>query len=324
MPFAKFGRIFRKHMPYWVILSILLGLVFGYFLPHQAAPLKKAIIPLLFTMIYVMIIPTNMKQFHQVIRHPKNVILGIVFISVLAPLIAYPLVHSVCRGYPEVGVGLILAATVPPGGMIAAWTGLLEGDIPLAVTLQAITLVVGIVQIPYALRLLAATSASIPIGSMVQTLVIIVVLPLVTGFASRWGIIRRWGEKPLKSFSPNLAVISGLCALGVVFIGAALKTHTLVSHPRIIGIGLAGAVSYYLLTYFISTALCRLGRIKYAQSIPLVYGTGTKNLSIAIALALASFPNTNVVLEVIACSMVQMPMASVFYKLIPWMLQKQD
>jgi len=49
MPFAKFGRIFRKHMPYWVILSILLGLVFGYFLvklfkgrwiKHHKAPFK--------------------------------------------------------------------------------------------------------------------------------------------------------------------------------------------------------------------------------------------------------------------------------------------
>jgi len=56
MYFAAFGRIFRKYMPYWVILSILLGLVFGYFLPHKAAPLKKGVITLLFVMVYVMII----------------------------------------------------------------------------------------------------------------------------------------------------------------------------------------------------------------------------------------------------------------------------
>lgn len=322
MSFAGFGQIFRRYMPAWVILSIALGLAFGYFLPHQAIPLKEAVIPLLFIMIYVMVIQTNVKQFYQRIRHPKNVILGIAFISILAPLIAYPLLHSVFRGYPEVGVGLILAATVPPGGMLAAWTGLLEGDIPLAITLEATTLVLGIVQIPSTVSLLAGTSVTVPIGSMAQELVIIVVLPLAIGFASRWGIIRRWGEKPLKSFSPNLAVISGLSALGVVFIGAALKTHALVSHPQIIGIGLAGAVSYYLLAYFITTVLCRLGRINYVQSIPLVYGTGTKNLSIAIALALASFPNTNVVLGVIACFMIQMPLASVFYKVVPKILGK--
>jgi len=319
---AAFGRIFRKYMPYWVILSILLGLVFGYFLPHQAARLKKGIIPLLFVMIYVMIIPTNLKQFYMVITSPRNVVLGVIFICIVAPLIAYPLHRSIFHGYPELGVGVILSAAVPPGGMIAAWTGLLEGDIPLAIVLQAITLVLGTVQIPYTVSVLAGTSVTVPIESMVRTLIIIVILPLVIGFASRWGILRWWNEKSLKEFSPNFAVISGLSALGVVFISAALKTHVLVKQPQLICVGLAGAVSYYLLAYFITTVLCRLGRIKYAQSIPLVYGTGSKNLSIAIALALASFPNTNVVLGVIACFMIQMPLASVFYKFIPRILKR--
>jgi ACR3 family arsenite efflux pump ArsB len=311
-------------MPIWVILSIVLGLVFGYFLPHQAVSLEKAVIPLLFIMIYVMVIPTGLKQFYQVIRFPKNVGLGIVFICILAPLIAYPLLHSIFRGYPEMGIGVLLAATVPPGGMIAAWTGLLEGDIPLAITLQAITLVLGTVQIPYTLSLLGSTVVAVPIGDMVQTLIIIVILPFVIGFASRWVILRRWDEKALRSFSPNFAIISGLAAIGAVFISAALKAHVLLKHPELIGIGLAGAVAYYLLAYFITTALCRLGRIKYAQSIPLVYGTGTKNLSIAIALSLANFPNTNVILGVIACFMIQMPLASIFYKVIPRILRKSE
>ena len=311
-------------MPIWVVLSIVLGLVFGYFLPRPAATLEIAVIPLLFIMIYVMVIPTSLKQFYQVIRFPKNVGLGIVFICILAPLIAYPIYRIIFHGYPEMGIGLILAATVPPGGMIAAWTGLLEGDIPLAVTLQAVTLVLGTVQIPYTVSLLAGTVVHIPIGSMVQTLIIIVILPFVIGFASRWVILRRWDEKALRSFSPNFAIISGLAAIGVVFISAALKTHVLLKHPELIGIGLAGAVAYYLLAYFITSVLCRLGRIKYAQSIPLVYGTGTKNLSIAIALSLATFPNTNVVLGVIACFMIQMPLASVFYKVIPRILRKSE
>jgi len=73
---AAFNRIFRQYMPVWVVLSIALGLVFGYFLPQPAAALKGAIIPLLFIMIYVMVIPTNPKQFYQVMKSPKYVGLG--------------------------------------------------------------------------------------------------------------------------------------------------------------------------------------------------------------------------------------------------------
>jgi len=323
MFFTTFGRIFKKYMPYWVILSILLGLIFGYFLPHQAAALRKGIIPLLFIMIFVMIIPTNLREFSKQITSPRNVVLGVIFICVVAPLIAYPLHLTVLRGHPDLGIGLILCATVPPGGMIAAWTGLLGGDIPLAIVLQAVTLVLGIVQIPYTLSLLAGTSVTVPIESMVRILLIIVILPLAVGLVTRWCLLRWWNEKSLKEFSPNFAVISGLCALGVVFVGAALKTHVMVEQPHLIVVALAGAAGYYLLTYFITAGLCRLTRIKYAQSIPLIYGAGTKNLSIAIALALASFSDTNVVLGVVACFMIQMPMASIFYKFIPRILQKQ-
>jgi len=243
---------------------------------------------------------------------------------VLAPLLGYGIYHGLFRGYPELGAGLILSTMVCPGGMNTAWTGLLEGDVPLAITLNATTLLISIVQIPYMFSLLAGSSVAVPVGSMVRTLVIIVVLPLAIGFASRWAILKRWDEKSLKSFSPNFAVISGLSAIGVVFISAALKTHALVKEPHLILVGLAGAVAYYLLAYFVSAILCRLGRIKYAQSIPLIYGTGTKNLSIAIALSLANFPNTNVVLGVIACFMIQMPLASVFYKVIPRILRKPE
>jgi len=91
----------------------------------------------------------------------------------------------------------------------------------------------------------------------------------------------------------------------------------------LIAVALAGAAVYYLLTYSITAGLCRLTRIKYAQSIHLIYGAGIKNLSIAIALALANFSETNVALGVVASFMIQMPMASVFYKFIPRILQKQ-
>jgi len=53
-----------------------------------------------------------------------------------------------------------------------------------------------------------------------------------------------------------------------------------------------------------------------------LFTSATKNLSIAIALAIAAFPHSSVVLAVIACFMVQMPMASVFFRVVPGILKK--
>jgi ACR3 family arsenite efflux pump ArsB len=148
MTFTVFENIFKKYMPYWVIISILLGLVFGYVLPHQADYLNKGIIPLLFFMIFIMIIPTNVKELYLEIKSPRNIFLGVIFICIVAPLIAYPLHRIILNGHPDLGIGLILCATVSPGGIIAAWTGLMVSDIPLVLVLPAITLILGTVQIP--------------------------------------------------------------------------------------------------------------------------------------------------------------------------------
>ncbi|OPY92816.1 MAG: hypothetical protein A4E73_00752 [Syntrophaceae bacterium PtaU1.Bin231] len=73
MSFAVFVWKFKTYMPYGVILSILSGLAFGYVLPVQAAQLAKGIIPLLSIMIYVMIIPTDLKEFVREITHAFRV-----------------------------------------------------------------------------------------------------------------------------------------------------------------------------------------------------------------------------------------------------------
>lgn len=81
------------------------------------------------------------------------------------------------------------------------------------------------------------------------------------------------------------------------------------------------AVIYYAVLFIAGTIISRFAGLNYVNSIPVIYGGATKNLSIAIALALSAFHNPCVVLSIIACFMVQMPMASVFFKIVPKILK---
>lgn len=79
--------------------------------------------------------------------------------------------------------------------------------------------------------------------------------------------------------------------------------------------GLLLAFIYYLLTFLITLFIAGLFTNSYNNQIPIVYGTASKNLSIAIALALSVFSG-QIVLGVIFCFIVQMPMMSLFYRFI--------
>ncbi len=148
---VRFNAFFRRFMTLWVFLSIFSGLAFGYAFPN--VNLSFLVLPLVFLMIYVMIIPTRFSLFVRVFRSPKEIVLGLVNILLVAPLIAFA-VSSLLLSDHNLVAGFTLAGAVPPGGMNAAWTGLLGGNVPLAIVLQALTLIISVVQVPYTVLVL--------------------------------------------------------------------------------------------------------------------------------------------------------------------------
>lgn len=313
---VRFNAFFRKYMTLWVFLSIFLGLTFGYIFPK--VNLSFLVLPLVFMMIYVMIVPTRFSLFVKVFKSPKEIVLGLANIIVIAPIIAFA-VSSILLADHNLIAGFTLAGAVPPGGMNAAWTGLLGGNVPLAIVLQALTLILSVVQVPYTLQLLVGAYVEIPVALLMRSLAVLVFLPLTAGFLTRQVIVRTAGEQKIDEVRPLFPVLSGISALAVVFIAASLQAGKIISNPSVISHAIIAAVIYYFLL-FVGTVISRLAKLNYENSIPVIYGGTTKNLSIAIALAISAFRSSSVVLAVIACFMVQMPMASVFFRVVPKLL----
>lgn len=135
----KFNKFFREKLFFLTIASIVLGFLLGWQIPQISPLLSKLIIPILFLMIFVMIVPMEFKEIINLRKYKKETLLGIVTILILAPLIAYLLGFALPEKYSFLGFGLIIAATMPPGGMIVSWTGLLDANIELAMILQTAT-----------------------------------------------------------------------------------------------------------------------------------------------------------------------------------------
>jgi len=291
------------------------GFLFGWQFQGFAPKLKALIVPLLFLMIYVMIVPMEFRESVDLRKYKKETLLGIFAILVLAPLIAYFVNFILPEKYDFLKAGLILAATMPPGGMIVSWTGLLDASVELAMILQTVTFVLAIVAIPLTLSLLLSKSIHFSKILLVENILLYIFVPLIVGFITQLILKKKYSKEKIKSWKPTLATISGLCALGVVFISVSLKTKAIITHPQVLLWGVLLAFIYYLITFLASLFTAGLFVDSYDNQMPIVYGTACKNLSIGIALALSVFKGP-VVLGVIFCFMIQMPMLSLFYKFI--------
>jgi ACR3 family arsenite efflux pump ArsB len=266
-------------------------------------------------MIFVMIIPIEFRELIAIRKYKKEIIWGMSAILILAPLVAYLVSFAFPEKYDFLKTGLILAATMPPGGMIVSWAGLLDANVELAMILQTGTFILALLTIPLTLSLLLSGSVHFSQSLLIQNIALYIFLPLIVGFIVQVLLKKKYSKEKIKSWKPTLATISSLCALLVVFISTSLKANVIISHPQMLLWGLLLAVVYYLIMFLVALFFSGLFISSYDNQMPIVYGTTSKNLSIGVALALSAFSGS-VVLGVVFCFMVQMPMLSLFYKFI--------
>jgi ACR3 family arsenite efflux pump ArsB len=78
---------------------------------------------------------------------------------------------------------------------------------------------------------------------------------------------------------------------------------------------IVGALTYYVVAYPLAYwILYKILRLPMFDAVPLIYGTATKNLSIAMGMAAAAF-GPMALLGVVTCLILQMPLASLWHKI---------
>ncbi len=311
---VKINNFVKKNMVWLVLVTVALGFFVGpYFGKAGLAGLKKFILPSAFIMLWASMITMKIEHFTKSFKQPKQLIIGNVMSLIIAPLLMFPLALIFAKE-PHIYAGLVLTGIAPPGGFVTYWSMLLDANMGLAVSLTLTTFIVSLVLIPWGMKWLVGSKVSVNVLSLFYKILILVVGPFILAMISRWLIVRKKGEKNMNKFKPWFSLISSLMALYLVFAGISVKAEFLTSHWQMVLMPIIGAFLYYLLAYPLSYwILHKLFKFTLFDSIPLVYGTATKNLSIAMGLAAAAFgPMT--LLGVVTCTIFQMPMASMWHK----------
>ena len=309
------NELIKKQMVWFVLASVLLGFILGpHFSKSVLAGLKGFILPSAFIMLWASMITMKVGNFTKSFAKPKKLIIGNIMSLIIAPLLMLPIALLFASGSPKIYAGLALAGIAPPGGFVTYWSMILEANMGLAVSLTITTFLVSLFLIPWGMKLLAGGKVNVNVMLLFKKILILVVGPFVLAMITRWLIIHKKGEKNMNKYKPYFSLISSLMALYLVFAGVSLKADFLAQNLHILILPLIGAFLYYLIAYPLSYwILHKLLKFSLFDSIPLIYGTSTKNLSIAMGLAAAAFgPLT--LLGVVLCMVFQMPMASIWHK----------
>jgi arsenite transporter len=299
--------VFERYLSVWVGLGILVGVGLGMVAPtlfEAIAGLEWAHVNLvvaifIWVMIYPMMIQIDLSAIKDVGRRPRGLVLTLVVNWLVKPFtmaaLAVLFFEHVFAPWVDPGsaseyiAGMILLGVAPCTAMVFVWSEMTKGDpnyTLVQVSLNDLVMVFAFA--PIAAFLLGVTNVTVPWETLLLSVVLYVVLPLLAGVATRHLWLRGGPERLARGVS-RLKPWSmiGLVATVVLLFG--FQAETLVSEPLVI---LMIAVPLIIQSYgifFVSAIGARWLKLPHSIAAPACM-IGTSNFfELAVAVAISLF-----------------------------------
>lgn len=179
--FYGHGKLKKFAYTIWIFAAVTVSMNYPQFFRQIGDfDLKKSIVPLLQIIMFGMGSQLSIKNFADVIRMPRGVIIGIVCQFTIMPIVGV----SVARAFgfpPEIAAGIILVGCSPSGLASNVMSFIARANLALAVTLTAVATMLAPLMTPLLMKLLAGQYVPIDFWSMMLSIVNIVILPIVAG-----------------------------------------------------------------------------------------------------------------------------------------------
>jgi ACR3 family arsenite efflux pump ArsB len=294
-------------IPFMIVLGLLTGATFN------VKPLKALVSPILFVMVFPMMLNVKFKDILEVLKSPRAVMLSVLINFTVAPMLAYGLGKLFLGHDPMLLLGMILIGLIPTSGMTASWTGLAGGKVQTALVMMTVNLLISMVAIPLYLNVFLSSSIAINTISIVVSLLKVVILPLIAASVTRNIIVSQKGAKFFKELKPLFGGVSALGVMAIVWLAIALKAKTILNQPMLALQVMVPLVIFYFVLILIGQAAGRFIEVD-GDKAPLVFGTALRNLTIALGMSMSVFGESLAVLLIAIAYVVQLPMAVVYMR----------
>ncbi len=303
----------KQNLIYVVVGSLLAGLAFGQIAASGVRNiLQTAILPVLFVMIYPMMINIDLREIVNVRKHATVVILTLILNFVAAPLVAIGLAEIFFAGSAAFAIGLYFIALIPTSGMTAAWTGLAGGDLESALVAMSVNLLAAIAILPLYLSVLVGSGVGFNPTALYRQLAVIVLIPMLAGVLTRTELLRRYSEPEFKRLKPLFGGVSSIGVMMIVFIAMSMRSRAILADPLASVSAIVPLIAFYVAILGLASGVGRVF-LDTERSVSLVYATSMRNLSIAIAIVAApGFPPTEAILPIALAYIIQPPLGAVY------------
>lgn len=270
-----------RYMGFIVLLVATLSMACPAPLSHIA---PVWINPLLGLVMFGMGLTLNPDDFRIVFSRPKDVLTGCLAQFTVMPLTAWLLARLFCLP-DDLALGVILVGCCPGGTASNVITYLAKGDLALSVGMTAASTVLAPFLTPAITWLMAGTFVHVDAMSMFFSIVQVVILPILAGFA-----IQRFCPRFTRS---AVAYLPAFSSATIVFIVGIIVSHNAAKLLTCGMLAILVVVLHNLCGLALGYGIGRALRLEHRKCVAISIEVGMQNSGLASALAtlhFAAFP----------------------------------
>jgi ACR3 family arsenite transporter len=327
---------FEKYLSLWVAICIVLGTLLGAVMGEEMKFISSIewhnvnlpVAILIWLMIYPMMVQIDFSSLKDTFKNSKGLSLTVVVNWLIKPFtmaffawIFFDQLYSAWLTPEEAEqyiAGAIILGAAPCTAMVFVWSYLTKGDANYTLVQVAINdLILLVAFVPIVTLLLGITNIEIPYGTLISSVVIFVVIPLLAGYLTHIFLVKAKGKEWfLDSFLPKLKPISIIALLTTLVFIFAFQGENIVNNPfHILLIAVPLTIQTYFI-FFIAWFGGRFLKLKHNICAPasLIGSSNFFELAVAVAIALFGL-NSGAALATVVGILIEVPVMLSLVKL---------
>jgi len=300
--------LFERYLSLWVALCIVAGVLLGNLTPGffaiianiEFAHVNLVVAIFIWVMIYPMMVQIDFGAIKDVGKRPKGLILTLVINWLIKPFTMAALGWLFFKGFfadwvdpqsaNEYIAGMILLGVAPCTAMVFVWSQLTKGDPNYTLVQVSVNDIIMIFAFaPITAFLLGVSDIQVPWGTLLLSVVLYVVLPLVAGVLTRHHLQKNTSTDGIQRFlsvAKPWSVVGLLCTVVLLF---GFQAQTILLQPQTI---VLIAIPLLIQTYgifAIAYVAAKSLRLPYNIAAPASLIATSNFFELAVAVAISLF-----------------------------------
>lgn len=319
--------LFERYLSAWVAICIITGVFFGSFFPTvfqlfsqlEVAQVNIPVALLIWVMIYPMMIQVDFSSIKDIGKKPKGLVLTLVVNWLIKPFTMAALGWLFFRivfvdfvdpqTASEYIAGMILLGVAPCTAMVFVWSQLTKGDANYTLVQVSVNDIIMIFAFaPIAAFLLGVSDVHVPWDTLLLSVLLYVLVPLLAGVATRRTLDRANNHNKLNQFITSLKPFSVIGLLATVVLLFGFQAQTILANPiAIILIAIPLTIQTYGI-FVIAYAAAKAMKLPHNIAAPACMISTSNFFELAVAVAISLFGlNSGAALATVVGVLVEVP-----------------